>query len=111
MSRVIVSPVARWAGSVTLADPLTFPQLAAWQQAVQAASAAVERGAVQAEADGALLAGVCACVERWELAGLPAAVTPETFPATPRVASGRLLRWLIEQITALIVEADDVPNG
>ena len=34
MSKVITSPVKRWPGSVTLADPLTFPQYAAWRNAL-----------------------------------------------------------------------------
>lgn len=58
-----------------------------------------------------LLPGVCACVETWELTGLPAQITPETFPGSPRIASAQLLGWLIGEISKLYSEAESLPNG
>ncbi len=37
MSKVITSPVQRWAGTVTIADPLTLPQAAVIEDAIRIA--------------------------------------------------------------------------
>lgn len=111
MGKVIPSPVKRWPGTVTLCDPLTFPQLIAFQNALGAAKAAADRGATQAEIDAAYLPGLLGCVEKWDLAGFPDAVTPATFPSTPMRASAVLVRTLVGAVVELITEADDVPNG
>jgi hypothetical protein len=109
MGKTIASPVARWPGSVTLADPMTFPQFQAWAEATRAAQAVAAASGAQSDYDRALLPGVCACVETWNLAGLPA-LTPESFPATPRAASTRLIGWLIGEITRLVVEDETGPK-
>lgn len=100
MSKVITSPVKRWPGSVTLADPLTFPQFIAWRDAVRAASE--HRGDLLRYSE-ALLPGVRACVEKWELANFK----PDPFPATPRQSSDRLLAWLVREINAIASAGDD----
>lgn len=125
MSRVITSPVKRWPGTVTLADPLNYEQLAAWQDAVSEAERI--KAALQAPLGTTLivgdivgypqiaqvfLPGVCACVEAWDIGGTgwPAVVGPGTIPATPRAPAARLLSWLIGEISNTISEADDIPN-
>lgn len=116
MGKTITSPVKRFSGSVTLADPLTYPQYIAWLDAVEAAGKIKTDGltvgdiAATPRLTAAMLPGVCACVEQWAIAGLPAVVTPDTFPATPRVSSVRLLVWLIGEISALVSAVDDIPN-
>ncbi len=111
MSKVITSPIKRWPGTVTLADPLSFPQYIAWRDAMKQAQAYLtEQGesAQQAEYDLILLAGLRSCVEAW---GLDGGFTPEPFPATPRVASSRLIAWLIRETSAIANAADDTaPN-
>lgn len=107
MSRLITSPVKKWPGTVTLADPLTFPQYIAWKDAIA--------GAPDPKEDftrycAALLVGICACVEKWNLEGL-GQLSPETFPASPRRASDQLLTWLVREIDRQIMAADDTdPN-
>jgi hypothetical protein len=105
MPKVITSPVARYPGAVVLHDPLTFPQYMAWEDAVSAGAALTTTSYTHYSA--ALLPGVCACVEDWQIKGLPEPVTPETFPATPRKASDALLSWLVTEITQLVTEADE----
>lgn len=103
MSKIITSPVKRWAGTVTLADPLTFPQYQAWQTAARAAGLVLQNeNATPSMMDERLVPGVLACVERWELQGFPAPVTVENFPATPRKASAQLVAWLVREISALV---------
>lgn len=113
MSKVIQSPVARWPGSATISDPLTFPQVFIIEDAL----AAVE----QLRADGkatsmarinyALLPAVLGCVEQLDLKGLPERLSPETFPATPRQPSAELAAWLLREVMALFSDANEVPLG
>lgn len=106
MSRQITSPVKRYPGNVLLADPLTFPAFQKFVEALDKANAAE----LQSDYDAAILPGVIACVERWEIGNFPEVVTAETFPATPRKASNQIIMWLVREITKLITEADEVPN-
>ena len=103
--KVITSPVKRFSGTVTLSDPLTFPQVIALQAAFDATQA-LEKP-TPASVNYALLPGVLGCVEAWGLSGFPQVVTAETFPATPPVSSGRLIAWLVEEVSKLYQEADD----
>lgn len=108
MGRTITSPVKRWPGTVTLAEPLTFPQFIAWKDAI---TGAPERAADYARYNAALLPGVCACVERWNLEGL-GPLSPETFPATPPADADRLLGWLTREINQIVLGADSTdPNS
>ncbi len=111
MSKTVSSPVKSFPGSVVLADPLTHPQLVAFQRAHRAVQEAGE-DIVWAEQRLLLLPGLLACVERWELQGIPENPTPDTFPASPERAVARLLAWLIEEITHVWVgDPEDDPNG
>lgn len=109
MSKIITSPVKKWPGTVVLSDPLTFPQLFAFEDAINAVREGAE-GMTNDKADGLLLPGILACVEEFQLTGFPAHPTFETFPSTPRIASNRLIAWLAKEITALYQEAETVPN-
>lgn len=109
MTRAFTSPVKRWPGTIALADPLTFPQLLAFEQAVGQAQAVIAREGTQAEYDAALLPGLLACVAEWHLEGLSATLTPETFPAVPRKASNALIAWLSRSVGQLIREDEALP--
>lgn len=108
MPKVILSPVGRFPGAVTLSDPLTFPQKFAIEDANTVAVGLGET--TQSRLNYALLPGICACVEKWDLEGFAEGFTPDTFPATPPVASAELVSWLLEEITLLYTEAEAVPN-
>ena len=109
MPKVITSPVDKWPGTVTISDPLTFPQVIAFQEALDEARALGGDASMHA-ANYALLPGVFKCVEAWELDGIPEHPTPDTLPGTPALASAELLGWLIEEISNLFTEANEVPN-
>jgi hypothetical protein len=119
MSRILTSPSKKWPGTVTLQEPLTFPGYLAWKNALDAADEARQdqkgpmtlgEAAIVPEVTSALLPGLCACVEKWELEGL-GQLTPDSFPATPRMASARLLLWLMGEIMRLVTEEEEVPNA
>lgn len=114
MSKVITSPVKRWPGTVTLSDPLTFPQVFAFEDANEAVQAEVNNGAKDdlsvARVSWLILPGVLSCVEAWNLKDFPAAPTVDTFPATPKLSRAYLIAWLVREITALYREAEESPN-
>jgi hypothetical protein len=110
MSKVIVSPVKKWAGSVTLSDPLTVPQAMAFEESLDLARAEENKDLSRAKIASLLLPGICACVEKWELEGL-GIVTPENYPASPKLSSAMLLSWLVGEISKLYKEADEIPNA
>jgi hypothetical protein len=129
MAKTITSPSKRWPGTVILSDPLSMPQVMAFEDAIQnAREQAIEHGntvtvkdkdGVEKEAANAMsarymngiLPGICVCVEKWELQGLPEKVTPDIFPGSPKMDSAELLAWLIREITELYRGAETVPNA
>lgn len=106
MSKLIISPVKKWPGSVTLQDPLLFPAYMKLKAALDEGQAAEDVSAKTS----LVLPGLCACVESWDLKGL-GQITPDTFPASPMRASAELFAWLMGEIMALLIEAEEVPNA
>ena len=109
MSRAIESPVKRWPGRVILPDYLTAPQDIAFQQAIK------DAGKFQPEEQFpefifAVMPGIAACVEKWELQNFPENPSAENVPTTPRAPVSELYTWLLKEITALY-EDDTIPNG
>jgi len=111
MSKRITSPSLRWPGAVVLSDPLTLPQALAWEKAIRHVQQNKDEVTIT-DVNYAMMPGICACVEKWELEGLEQ-VTPDTFPATPRRASIELASWLVDEITRLYrgEEEKAPPNG
>lgn len=108
MSKKLDFDSKAWPGSVTIASPLNFPQYAAFGEAWAKARDSVESYPRYLHA---LLPGVLACVEKWDLANFPKTVTPDTFPATPFTESSRLMALLIREIAAQFRDADEAPNA
>ena len=106
MSKVCVSPVKKWAGTVVISDPLSYPQLLRFREALGAVGGNDDWMAV----NYAVLPGVMACIEEYHLQGFPEQVTLDNFPATPPVSAARLVAWLIGEINALMAEAEPDPN-
>ena len=105
MSKVITSPVKRYPGTVTIADPLTYPQYFAFTEAMNA----VKKEDDAPTQENTALPGVIKCVEEWNIP-IKLPVTVDNFPSTPRQSVNKLLGWIIAEITALVYEADD-PNA
>jgi len=108
MSKTIESPVKKWSGTVTLHDPLTFPQVLAFQDALDAARALDDNVSVS-RVNYTLLPGIIECVESWNLDGISNNPTPDDLPASPSLSSAELIGWLINEITQLFREANEVP--
>jgi len=107
LSKIIASPVKRWPGTVVISDPLSYPQLLRFREAL---------GSIGSDTDDwmavnyAVLPGVTACIEEYHLQGFPEQPTPENWPATPPQSSARLIAWLINEINVLMAEAEPDPN-
>jgi len=104
MSKIIQSPVKRWPGTITIAEPLTMPQYMAWLDCNEAAKASdnnQKRPAI-------FLPGILAVVEKWELANFPVAPTVDTFPASPAISAIKLIAALVGEIWE-VVNAEDEP--
>jgi hypothetical protein len=109
MSKVITSPVEQFSGEVTLHDPLTYPQLFAFQDAMDAATVLREEEEASIYIwNYAILPGIFACVENWDLKNVSNGATPETFPSTPALASVETISWLVGEIASLVIEAETV---
>lgn len=112
MSKSITSPVEHFPGSVTISDPLTYPQFLAVQDGVKEVERYLETGETltQERMNYVYLPGLIGCVEKWKLDNFPEDVTADTFPGTPGVASGQLVAWLLSEIISLYTDADEVPE-
>jgi hypothetical protein len=109
VSRVITSPIKRFPGTVILSDPLTFPQTFEFEDSLRSVNDIRESGDIT-RLRYALLPGVLACIEEWHLnSGFPERPALDNFPSTPRQSVAQLIDWLVEEISALYRESDDVP--
>lgn len=120
MSKVISSPVLRFPGTVTLADPLTFPQSFAVEDAIAKVAACMTidpetNQRVFAEGKSLLVlnyaeaAGILPCVEEWHIKGFPEHPTLNTLVTSPRLSSARVYDWLWGEVTSLYNEAEEIP--
>ena len=111
MSKTITSPVKRWAGTVTIADPLTIPQAQAIEAGLEKPEQVDGKDTIWvSQLDVMRLPAVMVCVEKWELAGFPEVVTLETFPASPRGDSHKLADWIFTEILKVYSGEAEVPN-
>ena len=112
--RIIESPVEYFKGTVQLSDPLTFPQVIAFQDTIRETMQLMNEDGREnmtlAKLHYGLLPGILACVEKWELENMPEKPTIKNFPATPITAAGKLVDWLRKEILGLVIEAEAVPN-
>ncbi|GAF73997.1 unnamed protein product [marine sediment metagenome] len=89
-------------------DPLTYPQIFAWNDAIEEVQAlyAKHKGAETlpqlARVNFLLLPGILPSVKAWKLKNIPKEPTLETFPATPNQAAGELMEWLRGEMVLLI---------
>jgi hypothetical protein len=97
---------------VELHDPLTYPQVIAFQDAISDVVELLKDGEEPTlqRLHYALLPGLIPCVEKWDLESVPEFPTVDTFPAVPMLASGELIDWLRDEIQSLITQETTVPN-
>ena len=114
MSKVITSPVKKWAGTVTLADPLTLPQAEAieayFRHEIDPALIDKNGRLSFLEMDKPKMPVLFACVEKWQLADIPEDVNEQTFPHSPSKARHELVDWLYEEIVKIYLGESEIPN-
>lgn len=108
MSKVITSPSTRWAGSVTIADPLTLAHVEAIEQAMELRTEGEK--VYLSVIDKSRIPALLACVEKWELGNFPESVTLENFPMSPRKASHDLVQWIWGEVLAVYMGEQEIPN-
>ena len=107
MSKVITSPVPEYPGTVTLSDPLTFPQAIAFNRGRAKAQASDD----QIDTFYQSLIAVMPCVEKWDIQGLPPEKqTPDTFPVYPINTTSALIGWIVHEVITLLFRPADIPN-
>jgi hypothetical protein len=107
MSKQITSPVARWAGTVTIADPLTIPQAQLIEAGLKQPEGHEDEERIWLSViDVMKLPAVIACVEKWELADF----TPDPFPASPRGDSHKLIDFIFAELLKVYFGEQIVPN-
>lgn len=110
MSKVIQSPVKRFQGSVTIADPLTLPQAQLIEAAMRPPESDNDGRIWLTVFDIGKLPAIFGCVEKWELENIPENVTAETFPASPRGDTHKLIDWIFREVLAVYLGEAEVPN-
>ncbi len=112
MSKVIHSQSKRFTGSVTIADPLTISQA----QLIEAGMRLPEDETAKdgrvwlSVVDANQLPAVLGCVEKWDLANISESPTMETFPASPRAETHKLVAWIFSELMKVYFGEADIPN-
>lgn len=122
MSKVIKSPVEKWAGNVTFCEPLTAPQVFAIEDALDE-TAQIESSAFksslndnkiemrwQSRYNYAYLPAILLCVEEWNLEGFPDNLTRDTFPSIQSNDATILISALFTELMKIYKEENEVPN-
>jgi len=110
MPKVVTSPVKRWQGTVTLSDPLTLPQAEAVDEAMTTLPPSKDGQVTLTAIDKLHLPAIFACVEQWNLEGLPDPLTMDNLPMSPLRARHSLIDRLWQEITGIYLEDSEVPN-
>ncbi len=107
MPKTVTSESKFFTGTVVFKDPLTWPDYMVLRTCMDQAEEIAKRtagdetrltaGMVGAsdEMSNIMLPGICAAVQEWHLDHLPENVTPETFPASPRLMVAGLVTWIV----------------
>ena len=89
-------------------DPLTYPQIFEWEDAIEEVQALYAKHKkaktlpALARVNFLLLPGIIPSVKAWKLKNVPKEPTPDTFPATPNQKAGELMEWLRDEMVLLI---------
>lgn len=98
--KIIQSPVDKFPGTVTLKDPVLYPDYIAWEEAV----AVSEQASTQGEKEQAIWSGIRNMVDQWDIKNIDL----ENPCSTPRNPVLDLLAWLVTEIGKVINGTD--PN-
>ena len=96
-------------------DPLTYPQIFAYHDAIEEVQALYDKHKkaktlpILVRVNFLLLPGIIPSVKKWDLKHVPKNPTPETFPASPNQAAGELMEWLREEMQ-MVVSGVEAPE-
>ncbi len=108
---MIYSQSKRFKGSVIITDPLTIPQAQLIEAGMRLPKEESTDGRVWLSViDSNQLPAILACVETWSLENVPEKPTLETFPASPRAESHKLIEWIFREIMSVYLGEAEVPN-
>lgn len=111
MPKVVTSPVKRWSGTVTLADPLTIAQVQKIEEALTPPESGADGKVWISALDAGKIPALIACAMEWKLEDFPEAVTLDTFPASPRKDSHALVEALFAELIRIYAGEVEIPNG
>ena len=109
MSKIITSPISRWAGTVTLADPLTLPQAQAIEKAMDQKIEEGEKRLIITLIDEYRQPAILTCVEKWDLQNFTLTANG-TLPASPRGDSHKLCEWIFSELAEIYFGEALIPN-
>jgi len=109
MSKIIISPIPRWQGTVTIADPLTLIQAQAIEQAMVKPEIAEDEKWVLTLVDKHKHPAIIACVESWNLENFSLTKDGQP-PASPRLDSHKLRDWIFGELANVYFGEEIIPN-
>jgi len=108
MSKTVKSPIEVLPGSITISQPVLYPQYVKYRRLMGESDQAHEDGDNVAQEYKAW-AAVCACLDAFDVPGFENR-DPEQFPASPRRAVVDLLLWALSEVNKVITGEETVPN-
>jgi hypothetical protein len=112
MPKIITSPVPEFPGTITLCNPLTLAQCVMVEIGFgNIGSPDAEKKVWVSPRDQDALAALLACSEHWDIKGQPERPTLETFIATPRIPTHRLIIWAFRELKDIYFGELAVPNA
>lgn len=112
MSKIITSPVKRWPGMITIADPLTQAQAHAIEAALDEYEPPLEekkkknKNVFFSVRDDMSLPAVQLCVEKWDLENF----IHDPFPYSPRGDSHTLIDFVFRELIQVYVGEREIPK-
>lgn len=111
MPKTITSPVDRFPGTIVLHDQLTLAQCIEVEATFGDPNLTQDgKRAYISPRDMDSLKAVLACSVEWHIDGQVEHPTLETFVATPRVATHKLIEWAFREVRQIYFGELQVPN-
>ena len=108
MSKILVSPIADFPGTITLPDRLTLHQVSAWERVVSLSQRMPPGDAQRWEVTLPALAEI---VVDWDIDGVSKDPTPENFNYYPYAEACLFTRWVREEVSKLNMREKIVPKA
>jgi len=107
MSKILVSPVEAFPGTITLPDRLTLHQVAVWEKSV---SLARRLPPGDAQVWEVALPALAEIVIDWSVEGVDKSPTADNFPYFPYAEACLFTRWVREEVSKLNMRETVIPK-